>query len=107
MIFLFFFEIPSAVATGQIKYQTQHLLDTHNAYKLGYDTDSVNYLKHHPTLKLTDVSDSQGNTPQLEYHLGSTRNGQRLGIEVVREYPDALYSKITIHSIRVWSNQAK
>lgn len=96
--------LPDIVVTNQIKHQTQRLLNTHQAYKLGYDAFSVKYLKQHPTLKLTDVSDNQGSYNNLEYHLGQTANNQKLGLIIIQKYPNVPYSKITIHSIRIWNN---
>lgn len=104
LVLFIFLVLPEIVATNQTKHQTQWLLNTHQAYKLGYDAFSVKYLKQHPTLKLTDVSDNQGSYDNWEYHLGQTANGQKLGLIIIKKYPGVPYSKITIHSIRVWHN---
>ncbi len=105
-IFLFGFELPEIFLEQQIKYQTQEILNRNDFYRYCTDKASKTYLKQHPHLKLIDVSDEQGQTDKLSYHLGTTSTNIGLGINVYH-YSNLPYSKIKIDSIKVWIHPQK
>jgi len=105
ILFLTLFEIPEIILESQIKIQTQRILDRSDSFKFGTDLYSQSFLKHHPHLKLTDVTDEQGASGHLFYHVGETADNHKLGINVYYFEPSIFnYSNTKIQSIKVWNN---
>jgi len=104
-LFLTLFEIPEVLLEIQIKIQTQRILNRSDAFRFATDEYSQAFLKEHPHLKLTDVSDQQGSNGHSFYHLGTTSDKHRLGIYVYYFDPGYFpYSNTNIQTIKVWKN---
>lgn len=96
--------LPNIFLSQQIEQQTNHILNSSSSYLYGYDEQSRIFLEQHPHLKINNVTESQGwVNSHLDYHVASTINKRQLGIIVYHYDPGLPFSKIKIHSIRVWN----